>query len=87
MVWNNFTAFELINQLLYINFPSLKRKIFLKDLKSTLSSSAASVYDYDSHRLRYCSTKMLGQKAGHECFDDPFRVDYTKQWQYGYLTL
>ena len=29
------TAFELINQLLYINFPSLEPKIFLKDLKST----------------------------------------------------
>ena len=28
-------AFDLINQL-YINFPSLQRKIFLKDLKSTL---------------------------------------------------
>ena len=34
-------AFELINQLLYINFPSLERKIFLKDLKSTLPSSVA----------------------------------------------
>ena len=31
----------LINQLLYINFRSLKRKIFLKDLKSTLPSSVA----------------------------------------------
>ena len=35
------TAFELINQLLYINFPSLERKIFQKDLKSMLSSSVA----------------------------------------------
>ena len=35
------TAFELINQLLYINFPSLERKIFQKDLKSTLPSSVA----------------------------------------------
>ena len=35
------TAFELINQLLYINFPSLERKSFLKDLKSTLPSSVA----------------------------------------------
>ena len=34
-------AFELINQLLYINFPSLKRKIFQKDLKSRLPSSVA----------------------------------------------
>ena len=34
-------ASELINQLLYINFPSLKRKILLKDLKSTLLSSVA----------------------------------------------
>ena len=33
------TAFELINQLLYINFPSLEREIFLKDLKSMLPSS------------------------------------------------
>ena len=31
----------LINQLLYINFPSLERKIFLKHLKSTLPSSVA----------------------------------------------
>ena len=29
-------AFELTNQLLYINCPSLERKIFQKDLKSTL---------------------------------------------------
>ena len=35
------SAFELMNQLLYINFPSLKRKIFPKDLKSTLPSSVA----------------------------------------------
>ena len=34
-------AFEVINQLLYINFPSLERKTFLKDLKSTLPSSVA----------------------------------------------
>ena len=35
------SAFELINQQLYINFPSLERKIFPKDLKSTLPSSVA----------------------------------------------
>ena len=35
------TAFELTNQLLYINFPSLERKIFQKDLKFTLPSSVA----------------------------------------------
>ena len=35
------TAFELTNQLLYTNFPSLERKIFQKDLKSTLPSSVA----------------------------------------------
>ena len=34
-------ASELINQLLYINFPSLELKIFLRDLKSMLSSSVA----------------------------------------------
>ena len=34
-------AFEPINQLLYVNFPGLKHKIFLKDLKSTLPSSVA----------------------------------------------
>ena len=34
-------ASELINQPLYINFPSLECKIFLKDLKSTLPSSVA----------------------------------------------
>ena len=33
--------FELINQLLYINFPSLERKFFVKDLKSTSPSSVA----------------------------------------------
>ena len=33
------TAFELTDQLLYMNFPSLERKIFQKDLKSTLPSS------------------------------------------------
>ena len=35
------TAFELTNQLLYMNFPSLEREIFQKDLKSTLPSSVA----------------------------------------------
>ena len=35
------TAFELINQPLYMNFLSLEGKIFLKDLKSTLLSSVA----------------------------------------------
>ena len=33
------TAFELTSQLLFMNFPSLGRKIFQKDLKSTLPSS------------------------------------------------
>ena len=32
-------SFKLLNQPLYVNFPSLERKIFLKDLKSTLPSS------------------------------------------------
>ena len=31
------TAFELTNQLLYMNFPSLERESFQKDLKSTSS--------------------------------------------------
>ena len=36
------TAFELTNQLLYMNFPSLERsKIFQRDLKSMLPSSVA----------------------------------------------
>ena len=35
------TAFDLISQLFYINFSSLERKSFLKDLKSTLLSSTA----------------------------------------------
>ena len=35
------TAFELTNQLLYMNFQSLEPKIFQKDLKSTLPSSVA----------------------------------------------
>ena len=35
------TAFELTNQLLYMNFPSLESKTFQKDLKSTLPSSVA----------------------------------------------
>ena len=35
------TVFKLTNQLLYVNFPSLERKIFQKDLKSTLPSSVA----------------------------------------------
>ena len=34
-------AFELINPLLYINFPSFDRKFFLEDLKYTLLSSVA----------------------------------------------
>ena len=38
---HHLTAFKLINQLLYINFPSLERKILQKDLKSTLPSSFA----------------------------------------------
>ena len=33
------TAFELINPLVSINFSSFKCKIFLKDLKSSLTSS------------------------------------------------
>ena len=35
------TAFELTNQLLYMNFPSLERKIFQKNLKSMLPLSVA----------------------------------------------
>ena len=35
------TVFEPISQLLFINFPSLEHKIFLKDLKSTLPASVA----------------------------------------------
>ena len=35
------TAFELINQLPYINFPSFECRRFEKDLKSMLSSSVA----------------------------------------------
>ena len=31
------TAFELTNQLLYMNFPSLEHKIFQRDLKSMFS--------------------------------------------------
>ena len=37
----HFTAFELINELPYINFPSFECRFFKKDLKSTLSSSVA----------------------------------------------
>ena len=35
------TAFELTNQLRYMNFPSLERKSLKKNLKSTLASSVA----------------------------------------------
>ena len=35
------TAFEPTNQLLYVNFPSLRRKSFQKDQKSTLPPSIA----------------------------------------------
>ena len=35
------TAFELMNQLLYINFLSLERNFFLKDLKYTMPLSVA----------------------------------------------
>ena len=35
------TAFELTNQVLHTNFPSIKRKFFQKNLKSTLPSSVA----------------------------------------------
>ena len=34
-------ASALLNQLLYINFPSLERKMFPKNLKFTLPSSVA----------------------------------------------
>ena len=34
-------AFELVNPLFYIYFPSFEYRIFLKDLKSTLPSSVA----------------------------------------------
>ena len=37
----NLTASEVTNQLLFMNFPSLGCKIFLKDLESTLPSSVA----------------------------------------------
>ena len=36
---DHLTAFEVTNQLLYMNFPSLERKIFQKNLESTLPSS------------------------------------------------
>ena len=35
------TAFELTNQLLYMNFPSLERKMFQKNLNSMLPSCVA----------------------------------------------
>ena len=35
------TAFELTNQLFYMNFPSLERNVLQKDLKSTLPLSVA----------------------------------------------
>ena len=35
------TAFELINQLPYINFPTFECGFFKEDSKSTLSSSVA----------------------------------------------
>ena len=38
---NSLTAFELINQLPYINFPSFECRFCYKDLTSTLSSSVA----------------------------------------------
>ena len=38
---DHLTAFEPINQLLYINFPYFACIIFLKDLKSTLPSYVA----------------------------------------------
>ena len=52
------TASELTYQLLYIKFPSLERKIFQKDLKSTLPSSVAlsfrnlGNYDHDNDQFR-----------------------------------
>ena len=50
------TAFELINQLPYINFPTLNVD-FLKDLKSTLSSSVA--FDFVTSVLAMLS-RLLG---------------------------
>ena len=38
---DHLTAFELINQVPYINFPSFECGFLKKDLKSTLSSSVA----------------------------------------------
>ena len=57
------TAFELINQPLYINFPSLERKIFLKDLKSMLPSSVA--LRFRNLSITVTTTKNSGPWAGH----------------------
>ena len=39
---HHLAAFKLINQLLYIIFPSFECRIFFKDLKSTLPSYVAT---------------------------------------------
>ena len=58
-------AFELTNQLLYMNFSSLERKIFQKDLKSTLPSSVALRFrnlgngGFPKFEAFYCSPNMV----------------------------
>ena len=63
------TAFELINQyqLHYITFLSLQRKIFQKDLKSTLASSVALWFRNLSHNLVRTNCRYL---PGLHCLYD-----------------
>ena len=66
---HHLTAFELTNQLLYMNFPSLERKIFQKDLKSTLlwsfklwfrnlgiTTKSASLKEFQHHLGKHSAT-------------------------------
>ena len=56
------TAFELTNQLLYINFPSLEHNIFQKDPKSTfLSSVVLRFRNLGNKTLRNCNLNLFYQ--------------------------
>ena len=59
-------AFELINQLLCIDFPSPERKIFLADLKSTLPSSAASSFHNLGNVDNPTDTFIFGRRFSHQ---------------------
>ena len=75
-------AFELINQLFYVNFPSLERRFFQKDLKSMLPSSVALWFSNlgtirNDHSTGYIGIAVLikhGLLVNKEYRDNDFNI-------------